>query len=274
MVLIDPKFASLEEAGNGKKPGPRQILAPAVARAIQLLNLLAEVGKPLSLSELATGLGIVKSSAFALCSELTAGGLLSRTGEGYQLGAHLMAYAHAYLKQTSLPQLFLSRVSARPTLPRWTINLSVLDGIDVVYMLSRAGSWPLGLEFRMGTRLPAFYAASGRAILSTLTEEHLEEKLAHFPRLRLTSKTETSPLKIRMLLAQAAMNGYSIDDEEVREGMLAFGAPIFGPHSTEAVAGVAVALQRESATPKVRKEAIAEIRLLAETLSRQLGAAV
>jgi DNA-binding IclR family transcriptional regulator len=267
-------MASLEHVEKGKKSGTRQILAPAVSRAIQLLNLLAEVGKPLSLSELAAGLGIVKSSAFALCSELTAGGLLSRTGDGYQLGAHVMAFAHAYLKQTSLPQLFLSRLAAHQTLPQFTLNLSVLDGLDVVYMLSRTGSLPLGIEIRMGTRLPAFYAATGRAILSTLTAEHLEEKLAHFPRLRLTSKTETSLPKIRKLLSQAAKDGYSVDDEEVREGMLAYGAPVFGPQSTEAVAGVAVALQRDSATAKVRKEAIAEILLLAETLSRQLGAAV
>jgi DNA-binding IclR family transcriptional regulator len=167
---------TLDQLDAGKKTAPRQILAPAVARAIQLLNLLAEEGKPLSLSELAAGLGIVKSSAFALCSELTAGGLLSRTGDGYQLGAHVMAFAHAYLKQTSLPQLFLSHLAAHQTLPHWTLNLSVLDGPDVVYMLSRPGSLPIGIEIRMGTRLPAFYAATGRAILSTLTVEHLEER--------------------------------------------------------------------------------------------------
>lgn len=267
-------MASHEQVFRTEKPAPRSSLAPAVSRAIHLLNLVSEVGHPLSLSELASRLGIVKSSAFALCSELTAGGLLSRQSDGYQLGAHVMAFAHAYLKQTSLPQLFLSLLASRQTLPQYTVNLSVLDGIDVVYMISRPGSHPLGIEIRMGTRLPAFHAATGRAILSTFSAEHLDQKLAHFPQPKLTAKTETSLPKLRKLLSQAAKDGYSIDDEEVREGMLAFGAPVLGPHGSEAVAGVAVALQRDSATAKVRKEAVAEIRLLARTLSHQLGAEV
>ncbi len=267
-------MAQREPTSSTDKTQRRTPLAPAVSRAIQLLNLVAETGHPLSLSELAARLGIVKSSAFALCSELMAGGLLSRQPDGYQLGAHVMTYAHAYLKQTSLPQLFLSYLAAHHTLPQFTLNLSVLDGVDVVYMISRPGSHPLGIEIRMGTRLPAFHAATGRAILSTLLPEHLDEKLARLPRIKLTAKTEMSAPTIRRLLAQAARDGYSIDDEEVREGMLAYGAPVFGPHGSEAIAGVAVALQRDSATPKVRKEAIAEIRRLARTLSHQLGAAV
>ncbi|HEY4066570.1 MAG TPA: IclR family transcriptional regulator [Burkholderiaceae bacterium] len=267
-------MASREPDSLLDKPAPKPSLSPAVSRAILLLNLIAETGHPLSLSELAARLGIVKSAAFGLCSELMAGGLLSRQADGYQLGAHVMAYAHAYLKQTSLPQLFLSQLSARQTLPQFTVNLSVLDGLDVVYLMSRPGSHPLGIEIRMGTRLPAFTAATGRAILSTLAPEHLDEKLARFPRIKLTAKTEMSVPKIRKVLALAASNGYSVDDEEVREGMLAYGAPVFGPQGTEAVGAVAVALQRDSATPKVRKQSIAEIRLLARTLSHQLGAAV
>jgi DNA-binding IclR family transcriptional regulator len=267
-------MASHEPDPSLENAARRTTLAPAVLRAIQLLNLIAETGHPLPLSELSTRLGIVKSSAFGLCSELMAGGLLSRQADGYQLGAHVMAYAHAYLKQTSLPQLFLSHLATRQTLPQFTLNLSVLDGLDVVYMISRPGSHPLGIEIRMGTRLPAFHAATGRAILSTLSPEHLDEKFARFPRIKLTAKTEMSVQKIRKKLAQTAQDGYSIDDEEVREGMLAYGAPVFGPHGSEAVAGVAVALQRDSATSRVRKEAVAEIRLLARTLSHQLGAAV
>ena len=59
-----------------------------------------------------------------------AGGLLSRQVDGYQLGAHVMTFAHAYLKQSSLPQLFLSHLSTRQTLPQFTLNLSVLDGLE------------------------------------------------------------------------------------------------------------------------------------------------
>jgi len=266
-------MASRAPAASSDTAPRKTPLVPAVSRAIQLLNLLAETGQPLSLSELATRLGIVKSSAFGLCTELVAGGLLSRQPTGYQLGAHVMAFAHAYLKQTSLPQLFLSNLAARQTLPEFTVNLSVLDGVDVVYMISRPGSDPLGIELRMGTRLPAVLAASGRAILSTLPKDLLEEKLASFPRVKLTTKSEMSVPKLRKLIAQAAKDGYSIDVEEVRDGMLAFGAPVFGPHGKEAVAGVAVAMNCDTATPKIQKNAISEIRGLAQALSHQLGAA-
>lgn len=259
----------MERRGEVEVPS----LAPAVTRAARLLDLLADSGQPLTLSDLALRLRIAKSSAFALCSALCESGLLARLPSGgYELGVHVMDLANAYLRQTNLVQAFHAILGERNVLPRHTINLSVLDGVEVVYLTSRAGTSPLGLEFRMGARLPAFQAATGRALLGTLSPERLDDKMARFRGLRLTPRTETNPRRLRRALEREQQQGYTVDEEELREGLVCFGAPVFGPHGAEAVAGVAVAMPKSAATAEVRRQAIAEIRELARLLSQRLGA--
>ena len=246
---------------------------PAVARAARLLDTLAEAPEPVSLGTLAVQLNLPKSTVHGLCATLVHAGLLTRFENGtFHLGLHVMDLAHAFLARTDLTVEFVKLWDSVSLLPEETAILSVLDGADVVYVACRNGSRPLGLNFRIGMRLPANCTASGKAMLASLPPERVKALLTAAGLRTLTRKRIGGMEGLLKQLARARKCGYAVDDEETRDGMICFGAPVFDSRSGEAVAGVAVSMLKASAAQRRRELAALAVKEMAQALSKRLGA--
>ena len=246
---------------------------PAVARAARLLDTLAAAPEPLSLRTLALRLDLPKSTVHGLCMTLVQTGLVTRFESGaYHLGLHIMDLAHAFLARTDLTVEFVKLWESLALLREETIILSVLDGADVVYVACRNGSRPLGLNFRIGMRLPANCTASGKALLSTLPPDRVKALLSTAGLRTLTKKKTRGMDGLLQQLAQARKRGYSVDDEETHDGMICFGAPVFDSRDGAAAAGVAVSLLKAAADQRQRDLAAQAVKQMAEVLSKRLGA--
>jgi DNA-binding IclR family transcriptional regulator len=246
---------------------------PAVIKAVRLLDVLAAAEEPLTLASLTTELGLPKSTVHALCATLVQSGLMRRYENGsYHLGSHVMDLSHAFLARTDVTTEFASLETSLQLLPEETIILSVLDGLDVVYVACRNGSRPLGLNFRIGMRLPANCTASGMVQLSTLPEKHLVELVCARTLRGITKKSITDKGLLMKQLSLARKRGYAIDDEGTREGMICLGAPIFDSRSAQAIAGVGVSLLKAETGAQQKNMAIQEIQRIAAELSKRMGA--
>jgi IclR family transcriptional regulator, blcABC operon repressor len=246
---------------------------PAVARAARLLEALAASGEPVGLAELTSKLGLAKSTVHGLCATLVQAGLVTRLEDGtYHLGLRLVELAHAFLARADLTVEFASVWESMTIPPEESIALSVLDGGEIVYVACRNGTRPFGLNFRIGMRLPANCTASGKALLSTLTPERLEAIAKGGGLAVLTKKSIAKLEPLRRHLALTRKRGYSFDDEETREGLVCFGAPVFGPSSPEAVAAIGMSMPKGALDARLQALAIRTVRDLALALSRRLGA--
>lgn len=253
-------------------PAPKGIV-PAVARAVRLLDTIADAREPMTLAALTTELDLPKSTVHNLCTTLAASGILTRYDNGtYHLGLRVMDFAHAFLARADLTVEFANVWDKVALLPEETIILSVLDGADVVYVACRNGTRPLGVNFRIGMRLPATCTASGKALLSTLAPARVADltRAAGFRTLTRRSVRDTASLARQ--LAQIRARGYSIDDEETRDGMVCFGAPIFDAGHGEAVAAAAVSMLKASVDKQRATVAAQAVTRLAVELSKRLGA--
>jgi len=252
--------------GNGKA------LVPSLLRAARLLDELAAAKRPLPLAALTEVLRLPKSTVHALCSTLVHTGVVRRTRTSeYQLGMHIMDWSNAILARIDVAVEFGRIADSLNLFPEESLILSVLDGADVIHVGCRNGSRPMGLNYRLGMRMPANTSASGKAILSTLSEKEVAE-LASAGGLRcLTKKSVTTAAGLYRELAQVRKRGYSIDDEETCEGMMCFGAPVLVPSQSQAVAGVAVSFFKAAVSPRQRTAAIKAIRELAAMLSKRIG---
>ena len=148
--------------------------------------------------------------------------------------------------------------------------LSVLSGTEALYVAVRKSARPLGLAFNVGMRLPAHLSSSGKAMLAHRPPEEVQRLFGDTPLGRLTHK---GPRDLRALQAELALvreRGFSVDDEAVREGVHAFGAPVFDA-SGQAVAGVAVCINKAQLGAddgeRHRRAALS----VARTLSQRLG---
>ncbi len=251
-----------------KKP---RDLAPAVSRAILILDALARAPRPLALGDLVAALDLPKSSVFGICTSLLAGGLVERTEESaYTLGLRIVDLANARLGQNDLAQEFMRFWSGHPEFGEDAAILSERHERDVVYLACRNSRRPLGVTFRVGMRLSAAVTATGKAILSTLPDEEVERLYAGKGALAaLTSRSVRSVAALKRQLAEFRRQGYSIDDGETREGMCSFGAAVMDRSGARAVAGVALSFFRADLDEQRTRQAIATIKELALALSQR-----
>lgn len=244
---------------------------PAVVRAVAVLDLLARERQPLSMARVAHQLALPKSSVHGLCNTLLSAGYLRRASDGaMQIGPAVMALAEAFIASTSVASEF-DRLWQQGHVPEETLILSVLNGAEVIYVAVRHGSRPLGLAFHVGMRLPAHLSATGKSLLAYQPPARLAALLPPEPLPRLTACGPETRAALEAELSDCRAQGYSVDDEGIREGVVAIAAPIFDA-SGQAVAAVGVCLNKAvlgAGQMDRQKQVVQEA---ARTLSRRLGA--
>jgi len=216
--------------------------APAVTRSIRLLGLLADEG-PRTLTELATALGLAKSSTANLCLALEAGGMVERVPQGYRLGLRTAELGGAFAAQFNQVREFYSVCDASDVLRGETVQVAVLDGSDALYLARHEGARTMRLGTPLGTRLPAALSATGRALLMAMPDEDVVAvvgKRATFP--ALTGGGSLSVAELLAGLGAARERGWAVDGEESFHGIVGVAVPLEGwlPADPPLALGVAI----------------------------------
>jgi DNA-binding IclR family transcriptional regulator len=244
-------------------------LAPAVTRAAAILDVLAEHPEdPSGPSELARRLGLPKSSIANILNALADAGLVRRMGSGFALGRKLAELGGAYLAAIDLVQEFYDASRELPTASDETVQLAVLDDLEMTYLARHDGRQQVRLTSGIGRRLPATVTATGKAALAFLDDRELDRRLATVTTLtRLTPKSIPTIDALRADLDRVRERGYAIDDEETVEGVMCLGIAIPARRPGEGPYAASITLLKARATQD-RVAALADdLRLLATRLS-------
>ena len=249
-------------------------LAPAVTRAGAILDVLAESpGEAPGPSELARRLGLPKSSIANICNALADIGLVRRIGTGFALGRRLAELGGAYLASVDAVQEFYEACRLLPAGSEETVQLAILDDLEMTYLARHDGRQPVRLTSQIGRRLPATVTATGKAALASLDEADLERRLAGIGELpRLTANSLESVDALRANLALVRERGYAIDDEETVEGVVCYGVMIPGRRPGEGPYAASITLLKARATDERVPLLIADLHRLADRLSDPLRA--
>ena len=249
-------------------------LAPAVTRAGAILDLLAENAREAAgPSELARRLGLPKSSIANICNALADIGLVRRIGTGFALGRKLAELGGAYLASVDQVQEFYEASRLLPTGSEETVQLAILDGLEMTYLARHDGRQPVRLTSQIGRRLPATVTATGKAALASLDEDELEHRLATIVALPVLTANSLGTLDaLHADLATVRRRGYAIDDEETVEGVVCFGVMIPGRRPGDGPYAASITLLKVRATEERVPLLIDDLNLLADRLSDPLRA--
>ena len=249
-------------------------LAPAVTRAGAILDVLAEsTGEAPGPSELARRLGLPKSSIANICNALAEIGLVRRIGTGFALGRRLAELGGAYLASVDLVQEFYEACRLLTTGSEETIQLAILDDLEMTYLARHDGRQPVRLTSQIGRRLPATVTATGKAALASLDEADLARRLAGV--VALPTFTPNSLGSVEALLADLAIvrrRGYAMDDEETVEGVVCYGVMIPGRRPGEGPYAASITLLKVRATDERVPLLIEDLHTLTTRLSDPLRA--
>lgn len=187
---------------------------------------------------------------------------------GYRLGWRLLAMAgrssNAALAATVDPllQRLVRDLGERA-------HLSVLQGPEVLTVLSEAPDRAIQATGRVGRTVPAYSSSSGRALLFDHDPGRLAELFREVEFVAATPRTPRNVEELYDRISTARKQGFALVDEEFEAGLVAAAAPV------RDFRGRIVAALNVSA-PKFRfgtrlEEAGREIKLVAGELSGALG---
>jgi DNA-binding IclR family transcriptional regulator len=143
-----------------------------LARGLDVLELFARDEPELSQKQISEELGLPMPTVHRLTALLTERGWLNRdpVTRRLRLGLQMARLVPAMLTGMRLPEL------ARPHLVRLaselqeTVNIAILQGAEIVYLLSEPGNRMLTSQVVVGARLPAHCTALGKCLLSGLPD--------------------------------------------------------------------------------------------------------
>jgi DNA-binding IclR family transcriptional regulator len=228
--------------------------APAVVKAIQILNELAVDPEPLSATELARRCDLPKSSVADLCLALTLEGLISRDSDNrYLLGSQVAELSRGLVGGGRLLEVFPRVCGGDAAVASETVTISVADGPCSVIVAVRRGQVILPITPKVGLRFPLWTTASGRALLSTMAQAELAAILkARTTTAAGVSGTVPSMAQLLAELRGAAQEGYFVDEQQTMAGMISFGAPIRAPDG-QTIAALSVSTRAQDVTPERRR---------------------
>ena len=246
--------------------------APAVGRSIRLLGLLAEAGRALTLTELAAGLGVAKSSTANLCLSLEAGRMIERVPLGYRLGIRTAELGGAFAAQFNQVREFYSVCETSPALASELVQVAVLDDTDALYLARYEGSRSVRLGTPLGSRLPAALSATGRALLMTRSDDDVRALLTRGPLPRLTEHSTVDVDAVITKLAAARERGWSVDEEESFRGIVGVAVPLEGWAPGDPQLALGVGIPVADATPERVARVGAALREAARALTNPFSA--
>ncbi|MFR0352517.1 IclR family transcriptional regulator [Streptomyces sediminimaris] len=243
----------------------------SAARTVELLELLAARGdRPARLQELASELGVPRSSMYALLQTLIGRGWVRTdiTGSLYGIGLHALLTGTSYLDSDPRVRVVRPHLDEASDALGETIHLGRLDGRDVAYLATRESHEYLRTISRVGRRLPAHAGALGKALLA----ERGDEELPEGPYEALTPRTRTGRESLAADLAGVRARGYSIDREEAVPGIAGFGFAL--RYETPAQDAISCSVPVARLTPEHQERIVAvmrEIRLKIESSAPGAG---
>jgi IclR family acetate operon transcriptional repressor len=199
-----------------------------VARTLELFELFAREGRPLSLTEMARALSVPMSSTLGLVRTLAARGYLyevRRRGGYYptqRMGGHMLRI------QASDPLLHL----VRPRLTRLrdecgeTVVFGKCQESHVIYLEAAASRESIRYMVEPGETRPLHANSIGKAILSRLEPAARDKLLAAIEWPRLTPATLTDRDALLEDLGRAARRGWAENRGESIQELSAIAVPL------------------------------------------------
>lgn len=185
----------------------------AVQRVCDILDEIQSHPEGVSLGDLAEVTQFPKSSAFRYLVSLEERQYLTRGADGlYSAGPALRR--SGWVVAQSLTHAALPHMERLRDECGETVNLGVLDGIAVSYLLILESPKSVRLAARIGDRDPLHCTALGKAVAATLPEATVRDLLAVSGQPKRTPKTLTSVDAFLRELEMVRRRGYALDDGE------------------------------------------------------------
>lgn len=257
---------------NAVETDPR-LFVSAIDKGMRVLRAFYDAPNPLSLTEITkiTGFGVSACQRFLYTLKSLGYIRQDAATKRYSLAAKVLDFGYAYLRNDDLvEQSFPYLLDAHKRTDE-TFNLTELDGTDVIYVSRFPSRKVISVGLVLGSRLPAFCTAPGRAMLAFMPSDQALSVLEGARREPRTPYTVTDLAAILADLDVIRQRGYAISDQQAYVGDISIAAPVRN-HREQVVAAVNIALPTPRWTVQQAEQTFAPIVMeTARAISKVLG---
>lgn len=201
----------------------------ALTKGLSVLETFARLGHSLSLAQVARELALPKSTIFRLMNSLVSLGYLEQPVKGgpYNLGPRVLGLGFAVLQGLDVREAALPHMERLFAQVKETVNLSILDRNEIIYVARVRKQDILSLNLFVGSRLPLYSSSPGRLLLAYLPAAERERVIK-----RLEADPEVARwlasrgVDLRALCDQVRAQGLAVNDGEYLPELFALSAPV------------------------------------------------
>lgn len=239
-------------------------------KGLAVLELLSRSDRPLGLTQIGRELGMVKSNVHRLMQALVDTRFVLKDDETgtYAASIKLWELGSAVLAKLDLRRHAQQQMEALMARTGESVHLSVLDGIEVVYVHKVDSANPVRAYTQIGGRAPAYCVATGKALIAFggagVQEEAGRQLTAH------TERTITDVEQFRREMKKVREQGFALNRAEWRDNVWGIAAPVMDARGS-VIAAVGISGPGERFRRKLMAEWTQAVVDTAAEVSHSLG---
>ncbi|RKT85142.1 IclR family transcriptional regulator, acetate operon repressor [Saccharopolyspora antimicrobica] len=208
----------------------------SVERTFELLELMADAGGEVALSELAEKSGLPLPTIHRIIRTLVSNGYArQQPSRRYALGPRLIRLGETASRALgSWARPYLAELTEATG---ETSNMAVLDGEQIVYVAQVPSQHSMRMFTEVGRRVDAHATAVGKAVMATMPPDTVTQLLSRTTMHPQTERTIVTVESMHEELARVRQQGYALDDGEQEVGVRCYAVAVPG-----APAGAAISI--------------------------------
>ncbi|WP_075257694.1 IclR family transcriptional regulator [Herbaspirillum camelliae] len=253
-----------KEAGETEQ----HISIQVIERMVSLLDALAAYPDPVSLKELSAATDLHPSTAHRILNDLVVKRFVDRVEPGtYRLGMRLLELGNIVKSRLSVREAALDFMRALHRKTHQTINLSVRQADEIVY-IDRSFSERSGMQVvrAIGGRAPLHLTSTGKLFLSVDDPKNVRAYATRTGLAGHNKNSITDLTKLERELSMVRALGYARDNEELELGVRCMAAGICDD-SGKLVAGLSISAPAD----RLQDEWVEDLVSTASQISSALG---
>src|SRR3954469_11792435 len=146
----------------------------SLERGLAILSSFKSAQPLLGVSDLSRVVGLSRSTTHRYVSTLASLGYLQQDAatRKYRLGPRVLDLGFSAINSMEVRELSAPHLQALSDETGHTVNMAILDGVDIVYVercrSSASGQREIDLSLHVGSRLPAYCTSMGKVLLAYL----------------------------------------------------------------------------------------------------------
>jgi DNA-binding IclR family transcriptional regulator len=213
-------------SGQTAKRGYRERNTTA-DRTLEILKLFTDERLLLTASEVASELGVARSTAYRYLQSLVSAGFLEdQPGRGFVLGLRVLEIARFARRGTGLPEIALPVMRRLRDELGETVLLTRRIGEQVICVEREEAVATVRISYASGTALPLHAGASALVLIAWMAPDEARAVLAASPLERFTANTLIDIDQLMERLAEIRTRGYAVSHSELDRDVIGVAVPV------------------------------------------------